>query len=89
MLRPLHLYPITGRGFGRGGNPFNNVSFPHNRGFYRGGRGQMGRSGFPNDYGLDNPYPDFHGRQLVGRGCPLDLLLYFILNLLFSLCLNL
>lgn len=58
----------SGRGFGRGGNPFNNVSFPHNRGFYRGGRGQMGRSGFPNDYGLDNPYPNFHGRQLVGRG---------------------
>lgn len=65
-------FPKFGRGFGRARNPFNNARFPRdiprNRGFYHGGRGQMGRSGFLNEHGFDNPYPDFHGRQFVGRG---------------------
>lgn len=57
-----------GRGFGRGGQPFNRPNFQRNRGFYQGGRGQTGRMGFPNEYDFDHPYADFHGRQFTGRG---------------------
>lgn len=78
---------FTGRGFGRARNPFNNARFPRdiprNRGFYHGGRGQMGRSGFLNEHGFDNPYPDFHGRQFVGRGCLRDLPSYIYIYIVF------
>jgi hypothetical protein len=62
----------TGRGFGRGGQPFHRANFQRNRGFYQGGRGQTGRMGFLNKY--DNPYTEFHGRQFTGRGYLLSLL---------------
>ncbi|XP_031258468.1 nucleolin-like isoform X2 [Pistacia vera] len=55
------------RGFGRGGHHFNSANFQRGRGFYQRGRGQIGRIG-PNDYGLDNRYTEFHGRQFMGRG---------------------
>ncbi|KAK9285136.1 hypothetical protein L1049_024321 [Liquidambar formosana] len=57
-----------GRGFGRGGQPFHRANFQRGRGFYQRGRGQSGRMGFGNEYELDNPYPEFHGRRFFGRG---------------------
>ncbi|KAL5557583.1 hypothetical protein UlMin_039819 [Ulmus minor] len=59
-------FPKFGRGFGRGGNAFNRANFQRGRGFHNNGRGRMGRMGYPGQ--LNNPYPDFHGRQIVGRG---------------------
>ncbi|KAL2552682.1 nucleolin-like [Forsythia ovata] len=57
-----------GRGFGRGGRPFNRANFQYGRGFNPRGPGHGGRMGFPNNPDFDSPYPPFHGRQNFGRG---------------------
>lgn len=57
-----------GRGFGRGGRPFQRPNFQRGRGFYNRGRGHPGRMGFGNEYNLDNSNPEFHGRRNFGRG---------------------
>ncbi|XP_022841662.1 nucleolin-like [Olea europaea var. sylvestris] len=57
-----------GRGFGRGGRPFNQANFQYGRGFNPRGPGHGGRMGFPNNQDFDSPYPPFHGRQNFGRG---------------------
>ncbi|CAK9157042.1 unnamed protein product [Ilex paraguariensis] len=61
-------FPKFGRGFGRGGQPFNRPNFQRGRGFYQRGRSQAGRMGFANEPDHDSPYPPFHGRQNFGRG---------------------
>ncbi|KAB2618150.1 nucleolin-like [Pyrus ussuriensis x Pyrus communis] len=55
------IFSRSGRGFARGGHHFNRAKFQPDRHFYRGGRGQTGRMGFPNEYDFDYPY-EFHGR---------------------------
>lgn len=57
--------PHIGRGFGRGGHPFNRTNFQRNRGLYHHGRGQASRIGFANDHNLDE---SFRGRQSFGQG---------------------
>ncbi|KAM1426061.1 hypothetical protein TB2_017967 [Malus domestica] len=55
------IFSRSGRGFGRVGHHFNRATFQPDRHFYRGGRGQTGRMGFPNEYDFDYPY-EFHGQ---------------------------
>lgn len=43
----------------------------------------MARMGIPNENNFDNPYPDFHGRQVTARGYLKALSLYFYLWNLF------
>ncbi|CAL1376019.1 unnamed protein product [Linum trigynum] len=51
---------------GREGNQFN-LTNQRGRGFYQRGRGQTYRVG-PEDYGFNNRYDPFHGRQTAERG---------------------
>ncbi|KAJ7953100.1 Heterogeneous nuclear ribonucleoprotein like [Quillaja saponaria] len=60
--------PRFGRGFGRGGQHFNHPNFHRERDFYYGGRGQIGRTGFPHELDFDISYADFPQRQFVPRG---------------------
>ncbi|KAK7376051.1 hypothetical protein VNO78_34901 [Psophocarpus tetragonolobus] len=58
----------SGRGFGRGRQPFNNRgSFNRGRGFYHGGHSQIGRMGFRDDLDF-NMHPDFRQRQFGPQG---------------------
>ncbi|OVA12858.1 RNA recognition motif domain [Macleaya cordata] len=58
-----------GRGFGRGGRPFNRVNFQPSRGFYGRGRGRAGRFAFEGNDDLESTYYEFRGRRpFGGRG---------------------
>lgn len=57
-----------GRGFGLGGNAFNQHNVQHDRGFYQRGRGQTGRVGFTRDHDVHMQYPPFQRREMFGRG---------------------
>ncbi|CAJ1942393.1 unnamed protein product [Sphenostylis stenocarpa] len=60
--------PTTGRGFGRGRQPFNNRgNFNRDRSFYHGGHNQIGRMGFRDDLDF-NMHPDFRQRQFGPQG---------------------
>ncbi|KAI3451468.1 hypothetical protein Pfo_008133 [Paulownia fortunei] len=59
---------LAGRGFGRGGRPFNRANFQYGRGYYPRGPGRGGRMGFSNEHEFDEPYPPFHGRPNFARG---------------------
>ncbi|KAJ1422585.1 RNA-binding domain superfamily [Sesbania bispinosa] len=61
-------FPRSGRGFGRGRQPFNNWgNFNRDRSFYHGGHSQIGRTGFRDDLDF-NMYPDFRQRQFGPQG---------------------
>jgi len=77
-LNYLIRIPTTGRGFGRGRQPFNNRgNFNRGRSFYRGGHSQIGRMGFRDDHDF-SMHPDFRQRQFGPQGY----LLNFLLNIL-------
>ncbi|KAK7360169.1 hypothetical protein VNO77_02150 [Canavalia gladiata] len=62
-------FPRSGRGFGRGRQPFNNWgNFNRDRNFYQAGHSQIGgRMGFRDDLDV-NTYPDFRQRQFGPQG---------------------
>lgn len=67
----LIIYNVfSGRGFGRGPYPNNNMEFPRGgRGFYQHGQhGQTSRMGYTEDYPPAGAHPSFRGRHDFRQG---------------------